>query len=110
VAYNMRFAAAFERQRVSTWPYNGSVLIREDLPGLAGSSGYVVDNWCLLMSLRELEDGTVESEDLTDKFDLDSYRIIKRYMENPSHRRRISPLSAREAQMLASSSPWPQAV
>jgi DNA polymerase-3 subunit epsilon len=102
-SYNERFAAAFERQLVATWPYNGSVLIRESTPSLAGSAGFVVDNWSLLTSLRELEDGTVETEEISDRFDLDTYRILKRYIDSPGNRLRISPLSEGEMRALIGS-------
>ncbi|HUD11937.1 MAG TPA: exonuclease domain-containing protein [Candidatus Saccharimonadia bacterium] len=92
-AYNLRFDAAFERQRVAAWPYSGSILIRERHAALPGSSGYIVDNWCLLGRLKELEDGTVETEDLLNQFDLDNYRIIRRFVTDMSNRQHISVLS-----------------
>jgi DNA polymerase III subunit epsilon len=99
--YNRRFEAAFEQQRVVTWPYAGPVLIREQSPGLGGASGFVVDNWCLLAKLREFEDGTVETEAEAHRFDLDRYRIIRRYLENPRNRRSVRVLTSAQSQALA---------
>jgi len=96
--YNERFAAAFERQRVAAWPYAGPVLIHEQHPGLEGSAGFVVDKWCLLARLREFEDGTVESTPEVQRFDLDRYKIIRQFLENPRHRRLVTPV--REGHMI----------
>jgi len=95
-SYNARFEEAFSRHRVVNWPYRGSVLIRERHPDVAGSAGYVVDGWCLLARLRELEDGTVETTPEVRRFDLDRYRIIRQFLENPRNRYAISVLSARQ--------------
>jgi DNA polymerase III subunit epsilon len=96
-AYNERFVAAFERQRVADWPYAGPVLVREEYPGLEGSAGYIVENWCLLARLRELEDGAVESTPEVQHFDLDRYRIIKQFLDNPRNRRRVTAMSRSQA-------------
>ena len=98
-SYNERFEAAFERQRVAAWPFRGPVLIKEQHPGVAGMAGFVVDNWCLVMRLREFEDGTVESVPEMQRFDMDRYRIIKQYLENPRHRRQVFPVT--KGQILA---------
>jgi len=98
--YNARFAAAFERARVAAWPYRGAVLIREQHPDLAGSVGYVVDNWCLLAILREFEDGATETTSRANRFDLDEYKIIRSYLEQPRHRRFVRPLSPTQQQAL----------
>jgi hypothetical protein len=100
--YNARFAEAFERQKVVAWPYRGPVLIREHYAGLEGSVGFVVDGWCLMARLRELEDGTVEVEPETRRFDVDRYRIIRRFLENPRNRLSISSLSSAQLGQLVS--------
>jgi len=101
--YNERFAAAFERQRVEVWPYAGPVLIREQAPGQSGSCGFVVDNWCLVTRLVEHDDGAVvEAKTEAQRFDMDRYKIIKRFLENPRNRRSVSPLSPAQARELVS--------
>lgn len=102
--YNQRFSLAFERQRVVAWPYAGAVLIREQHPALEGSAGYVVDNWCLVARLRELEDGTVETSAHLPQFDLDQYKILRRYLQDPRNRRTVRPLSAAQMTALVSAS------
>ncbi len=98
--YNDRFRKAFEGQRVVAWPYSGPVLIRERHPALEGSVGFVIDAWCLTVRLRELEDGTVETESEVRRFDLDRYRIIRRFLENPRNRRAIMPVTPAQLNQL----------
>ena len=78
-----------ERQRVAVWPYSGPVLIREQHPAVEGMTGFVVDNWCLVARLREFEDGTVEAVPEVQHFDLDRYKIIHHFLENPRNRRQV---------------------
>jgi DNA polymerase-3 subunit epsilon len=98
--YNERFNAAFERQRVATWPYPGPVLIREAHSQVDGAAGFVVDNWCLLARLRELEDGSVDSTPEAHRFDMDRYKIIKQYLEQGRGTLRVSQLSRAEMRRL----------
>jgi DNA polymerase III subunit epsilon len=93
-SYNERFDAAFERQRIAAWPYQGAVLISEQHPSVEGTTGYVIDQWCLVARLREFEDGSRESTEEAQTFDLDRYKIIKRYLDNPRNRRQVVPSGA----------------
>ncbi|MCL4397883.1 exonuclease domain-containing protein [Patescibacteria group bacterium] len=55
--YNARFALAFMNSRIKHWPFKGPRLLENK---------YLVDNWCLV------------GED----FDLDTYKILQRYLRN----------------------------
>jgi DNA polymerase-3 subunit epsilon len=107
-AYNDRFAAAFERQRVASWPFAGPVLIKEQHPSVEGMTGFVVDNWCLVARLREFEDGTVETTPEVQQFDLDRYKIIKSFLDDPRRRRQVAvvPPAAFAALTKSSSGDW----
>ena len=91
--YNERFTDAFERQKVATWPYAGPVLIKEQVVGIPGSMGFVVDGWCVMGRLRELEDGSVEATSEARRFDLDRYKIIRQFLRNPRNLWSVTPLS-----------------
>jgi DNA polymerase-3 subunit epsilon len=99
-SYNGRFKMAFGRQRIAAWPYRGPILIQERHEALDGASGYIIDRWCLVASLRELPDGSAEQLAGPQPFDLDRYRIIRRYVETASNRGHITPLSDRQAEQL----------
>jgi DNA polymerase-3 subunit epsilon len=106
IGYNQRFAAAFERQRVAAWPFAGPVLIKEQHSSVEGMTGYIVDNWCLIARLREFEDGTVETTAEVQQFDMDRYKIIKQFLDDPKRRRQITLIGAAEfAQFTNASSP-----
>jgi DNA polymerase-3 subunit epsilon len=98
--YNERFNFAFERLRVATWPYQGPVLIREQRADIAGSVGFVVDGWCLTATLREFEDGSIETQPQTRLFDLDRYKIIRQFLLDPRKRSSVSPLSQEQVHQL----------
>jgi DNA polymerase-3 subunit epsilon len=97
--YNKRFDTAFERARVAAWPFRGPVLVSEQYPGLDGSNGFIVDNWCVMARMTE-RDGEVQTAVEPHRFDLDRYKIMKRYLEDPQNRRRITPLSGAQMKQL----------
>lgn len=100
-SYNARFEQAFSRQRVATWPFRGPVLVRERHPQLDGETGYVIDNWCLKAIAHDYGPDGVSVDEETGDFDLDRYKIIKRFVENPANRRQISIISPEQYRALA---------
>jgi DNA polymerase-3 subunit epsilon len=79
VAHGLRLGQALTRLRMRPWPFAGRVGIREK--GVAGDSLIVLDRWCYLGSahsetnLRELLE-----ENPRPVFDLDTYRILTRFL------------------------------
>lgn len=94
--YNARFETAFERHRVDGWPYGGPILITESRAGLAGSEGFLVDQWVILARLREHEDGMVKTVRQPYAFDMDVYRILRQYLAQPGNRRRVRVMATHE--------------
>lgn len=90
-----RLAAAFAGLRVRAWPFPGRIGIRETSPDGERCDLHVLDQWCHLGTvnseegLRDLQDGL--SRPL---FDLDTYKILTRYLFNGKHRPQIVPLTA----------------
>jgi DNA polymerase-3 subunit epsilon len=93
-SYNMRFDAAFERQRVAAWPYDGPIMIRERQRGVPGSTGYVIDNWCIVATAREYEDGQETIEETSRPFEMDTYKIIRQFTAQAKNARRIQKLGS----------------
>lgn len=89
-----RLAAAFAGLRVRAWPFPGRIGIRETSPDGERCDLHVLDQWCHLGTvnseegLRDLQDGS--SRPL---FDLDTYKILTRYLFNGKHRPQIVPLT-----------------
>jgi DNA polymerase-3 subunit epsilon len=93
-----RLAAAFAGLRVRAWPFPGRIGIRETSPDGERCDLHVLDQWCHLGTvnseegLRDLQDGS--SRPL---FDLDTYKILTRYLFNGKNRPQIVPLTASAA-------------
>ena len=72
--------------------------IRETSPGGERCDMHVLDQWCHLGTvsseeeLRDLQEGS-----LRPLFDLDTYKILTRYLLNGKHRPQIVPLTANTA-------------
>lgn len=81
LAYNLRFDLAFATDKLPVWPFPGPIAVNED------GQVHVFDNWCYLGKSQELE------PDLKNpKFDLDTYKILKRFLKNPKNYSSISGL------------------
>lgn len=87
-AYNQRCEFALERSKIEAWPYKTPVAIRfgEAIKSL------VVDQWIVRGYLYEDTD-TPTFESVTSAFDIDTYRILKRFMKAAGATRTIVPVS-----------------
>lgn len=91
----LRLKEALGSLRTLPWPFNGRIGIREVTPGNENADLHVLDRWCYL--------GTVRSEselhDLADTrtapvFDVDTYKILKRFLTKPPRGTEIIRLAA----------------
>ena len=80
--HSMRLIAALARLRVPAWPFRGRVAVRESDNSRALSEVHLLDRWRYLGSARTDSDldALIEQEQLPD-FDVDHYRLIKRYLD-----------------------------
>lgn len=87
--YNRRCEFALERSKIETWPYKTPVAIRfgEAIKSL------VVDQWIVRGYLYEDTDQPT-FESITNVFDMDTYRILRRFVRQSGTRCTIVPLSA----------------
>lgn len=88
--YNMRFAEAFAGSKILPWPFDGTISIEEQ--GLDGKKEYfLVNNWCYIGNVVVDEQGEKKEEFIKEvNFDLDTYKIIKRFLKNPANKHKIS--------------------
>jgi len=77
--YNQRFQAAFKDLRVPLWPFSSPVLIREIDQTTGMTDIFLFDNWCCLTKLQEHEIPDVAETRYEYNFDLDIFKILKRY-------------------------------
>ena len=82
LAHAMRLAQALAGLRVRPWPYAGRIGVREYDPRTRRSELHVVDRWRYLGTAHS--DGEVRelaAERVRSRFDLDTYRMLARYLK-----------------------------
>jgi DNA polymerase III subunit epsilon len=86
--YNLRCEFALERSKIESWPYQTPIAIRF---GQALKS-LVVDQWMVRGYLYEdTDEPTFES--ITTQFDIDTYRILRKFVGSSSSKVHIRPIS-----------------
>ncbi len=94
--HDARLAKALGALRARPWPWPGAVGLREFCADNGREQIHVVDHWCLLGSA---DDPPALAELLADRpprrFDLDSYRIIERWLARPGRREQVIELDPR---------------
>jgi len=68
--YNMRFIQAFSQYKLKSWPFPGSIVIKEKSDYDNKEEHIIIDNWCLIGQKG---------------FDLDMYKILIRYLQEPKN-------------------------
>ncbi|WP_157958552.1 hypothetical protein [Salinicola sp. CPA57] len=80
-AHAQRAREAMERLRIENWPWPGRVAFRES--NQHGEIGlHIVDHWHYLGSVERLDD--LHALPDTRGFDIDTYRILNRFISTPS--------------------------
>ncbi|MBT2787859.1 MULTISPECIES: 3'-5' exonuclease family protein [unclassified Halomonas] len=91
-AHTQRAKAALRQLQVNVWPWPGSIAIEERPSGDAKPAWHVVRQWCYLGSAKSLK----QAQSLMDtpgSFDVDSYRILNRFLRSPEqHGLTVTPL------------------
>ncbi|HEV8677695.1 MAG TPA: exonuclease domain-containing protein, partial [Candidatus Paceibacterota bacterium] len=86
-AYNKRFDKAFARYRIKSWPFGGPVAVKDEAEEGEGTA-YVIDNWCLTEVISYSGEHK-SSQKVSAMFDLDSYKILSRFLLNPKNSRSL---------------------
>lgn len=87
--YNLRFITAFASSVIKPWPYKGPVIIEEK--SIDGNTEYfLIHKWCYLGNVV-VDEYEVKKEEKIDKlvFDLDTYRILRQFINNPQNKAKI---------------------
>jgi DNA polymerase-3 subunit epsilon len=108
-AYNARFDAAFRNRSMKAWPYRRGILIREYSEEGTSGEAFLVDQWCLLGSLRSSGEGFQDIQPGLNGFDFDTYKILVRFLAVPKNRRSVVVLSRQDEDAILSGmmSPFP---
>ncbi len=93
-AHALRLAAAFAKLRVRAWPFPGRIAVRETTADGGRSELHVLDQWCHLGTARsEAELHELQDRATRPLFDLDTYKILNRFLFSGKKRPDIIPLT-----------------
>lgn len=93
--HDERLLKVLEGLRLRRWPWPGAVQLVEYHPGTGRRMIHVLDHWCLLASV-ENEDALAEllAAGLPPRrFELDTYKILQRWLDGPEARAAVTPLA-----------------
>lgn len=98
-SYNQRLRVAFTGYGVDDWPYASPILVSET--GDDGrSEAFVIDRWCLVGQTRQDAEGAQDVTASPMRFDLDTYKLLRRFITNPKNRRKLRPIQDQELRAL----------
>ena len=90
----LRLKQALESMRTLPWPFGGRIAIRESAGG-ENAELHVLDHWCYLGTVRsEAELHALNEVRAAPVFDVDTYKILKRFIAKPPHGASIVRLAA----------------
>lgn len=80
--HDLRLLAALTALRIRSWPFRGKVGVRETDPWTGRSEVHMLDRWCYLGTVRS-DNELFDAAELGSRpvFDLDTYRILNRWLE-----------------------------
>ena len=88
--YNLRTRIAFHGLQLKTWPWEGAIGVVEENAGTGRTDIHVLYNWAHIATVHgETELDGLEPGDEALAFDLDSYKLLIKYVLAPGHRLRI---------------------
>ncbi|OJA04564.1 3'-5' exonuclease family protein [Halomonas sp. QHL1] len=90
--HTQRAQEALTQLQVNVWPWPGSIAIEEKSAGATASAWHVVRQWCYLGSAASFNKAQTLAETPA-SFDVDSYRILNRFLRYPEqHGLTVTPL------------------
>ncbi len=100
LGHAMRLVQALSRLRLRPWPYEGRIMIRERDHATERCELHVLDRWRYLGTVRS-EAELYELDAMTEPgpFDLDTYRILARFLKAPPRTCDIVPLRRRAREL-----------
>jgi DNA polymerase III subunit epsilon len=92
--HDARLLKVLESLRLKRWPWDGPVTIREHHAGTGRSEIHVFDRWCLLGSVAdEAALAQLLAAPPSRAFDLDTCRILVRWLDAPTAGTTVTPLA-----------------
>lgn len=80
-AHAVRLMRAFSGLRMQAWPFRGRIGVRETDASGGRSEVHVLDRWCYLGTARSEEELREINSGAKPVFDLDTYRVLARFLK-----------------------------
>ncbi len=90
VQHDLRLMEALCELKLQTWPFKGRIGVRE--AGAEHTELHVLDHWCYLGTVRSEQD--LDTLSTRPAFDLDTYKILKRFLKDRHRGVEIVPFAA----------------
>ena len=88
IKYNLRFIEAFAKDQVKKWPFNGTIAILEqNKKEHLQKEAHIINNWQYLGTISDYSEKI--DKRVSDKFDHDMYKIIKRHVFDKKRKSKI---------------------
>lgn len=87
--YNLRFLSAFSKTKVKRWPYPGAIIIEEKNQLTDKMEYFLIDKWCFLGTVALDSYGSIKETTNDYVFDLDTYKILVRYLNSTKNAKRV---------------------
>ncbi len=91
--HNLRLAAALAALRIASWPFPGTVGLKETDEIRGRESIHVLDNWCWLGSADSEQEVQEIMTGGSPAFDIDTYRILRSWLDKKADRITVLDLS-----------------
>lgn len=92
--YNIRLLEALTSISIKPWPFSGPIVIEEKNELMEKYEYFLIDKWCYLGNTDSMTKEFDTLAAIPKTFDLDMYKIIKRFIMNPANQRKIRQLPA----------------
>lgn len=103
IKYNMRLRMAISSKKLKPWPFEGPVLIKQKHHTGEKEAGFLIDKWCFMGKITISDDNTEEFQGHP-SFDIDTYRILHRFLSDSKNLKQVKKLSKNEFTSLVSQS------
>ncbi len=80
LSYNLRCSQAFSKTKIKTWPFSGPIVVVEKNDSSEREEYFIVDKWCIVGHITTNEYGAFNEKNLEYTFDLDTYKILLRFL------------------------------
>ncbi len=99
-SYNDRVQAAFKQKSIEKWPFDTPIVINEPSVETNSVTSFIVDKWCIIGKIIHNHNLKPYYVSYDASFDLDSYKILRTFVNNPLKDIHVRPATNEELGLL----------